>query len=321
MRRSILMITSATLLAGAVAEADARPRRPRKPVEHYTFRPERLAEQTAAYRDQYEWTILRNTLATRVAAGDAFCRLEWAGRRIDVVFNETTEPHRVEIPLPRGATVEDVTAYAIGSDGKKAKKIKSPATELIGDSLLVVTVKRDDKQPVIEIAYDLEGAGISVDETFAFQPHVPVLDARYSFSVSRDLWQSAAAAGMAWDFQASTQPNGWTPKRDDTPDLFTWYWEEKGLEPVRPNRREKPKEVSVTGFLPNALLAGFSSDDLPDVRVLDDVLAFQQRLERLMSAGQLSDGPASIATAPSQPRAPTRDTRGESTIINNPVNK
>ena len=47
MKTLILLMGLTALVAGSVADLDARPRRPKKPVEHYTFSPEHLEAKLA----------------------------------------------------------------------------------------------------------------------------------------------------------------------------------------------------------------------------------------------------------------------------------
>lgn len=310
MKRFISFLVASLIVYGAASDADARPRRPKKDAEHYTFNQDRLADQLAAYRDRFDTVTLRDHLATTVSKGEGFCKLEWKGDRVDAVLAGDGDPHRVEIALPRGANVRELTAFAIGADGKTAEKFKEPSYETIGDTLLVVTVERPDAEPVVQIAYELEGMGISVDETFLFQPERPVLEGRYRFSIQRVLWQEASSAGLAWNFQAATQPNAWEPTRDDTPDFFTWAWRADDTIPAAPDAFRKPMAVTVTGFLPNALLASFESEELPDVAALEEVLAFQQRLERMMREQDMMEGASSIAAPPSRDTGPTSSSSG-----------
>jgi hypothetical protein len=172
--------------------------------------------------------------------------------------------------------VIDLIAYRIHEDGKTAARIKDVHTTLTGDSLLV-SVARDGK-PVVDLQFKLEGAGITVDESFPFTLSWPVVEGYYRFSVSRQLLQQAADRGLSWDFSATTRPRVWPPTKDDDPEYFSWYWRVDASKPVIPDAPGEDSRVSVLGFLPDPALAGIDPDDLPELESLADIRRFEDRL-------------------------------------------
>jgi hypothetical protein len=190
------------------------------------------------------------------------------------------------VPLPRGANVGAVDVHLIAADGRKGRKLDDPVFVVEGDSLLTVTVDELEGARVVELRYRFDGTGVSVDESFLFQPNVPVIAAEYRFSVSRDLWQDAADAGLSWEFTANTSPSTWGPERTDTPEFYTWYWRDTNILPVETHQiRRDPRRVGVTGYLPAPALAGIDPDDLPSIERFDAI----QSLEGLLR-NNLSDG-------------------------------
>jgi hypothetical protein len=279
MKRAIVVGLVAALVAGTLAEPEARPRRPRKSVEYYTFSAQHLEERVADYVGKFPRVIVVNEFSTKVMEGMPIPRLAWSGRRIDVLLEDVTSTV-LEVPLPRGAQVEEIRLYLIEPNGRDGKRVKKPDTTVEEDTLRVKILELGEVR-VIDLQYRLEGAGVTVDESFLFQPDWPVLRSEYSFSVSRELWQEAANQGLAWEFSAQTEPRTWQPNRDDSPEFYTWYWRLNNAEPVDPNSSfTTARAIVVTGYLPAPALAGFDPEELPNLKDFEDILAFESRLQQ-----------------------------------------
>lgn len=277
--RAILgaLVTALVVSAFAAPPADAR-NRVRRPVEHYQYSPDHLAEKVADYVDDHDRVVVRSELRTEVTEGRPICRLTWKLHRIDYFVNGT-ESARFEFGLPRGAEVDDVRAYRVDDDGNKGKRIKDATHEITPDSMLVVDVPDLDGRKVVDLQIQLSGIGISVEEHFDFTTDLPVLIGEYAFAVSKDLLQDAANQGLDWEFTANATPRTWNAKSNDDPDFFVWYWRKEGSRPIDPDDPlAKDFTVSVTGFLPAPALAGFDPEQLPDIHSVTDILAFQDQL-------------------------------------------
>ena len=108
MKKLILLTGLTALLVGSVADLEARPPRPKKQVEHFTFSPEHLEAKVEPYVGTYDRVILLNEFATQVAEGEPICRLVWTGRRIDTFLADDVSEVTFEIELPRGAFLDGV---------------------------------------------------------------------------------------------------------------------------------------------------------------------------------------------------------------------
>lgn len=275
------MTTSCRLIFGAVAlalvaiPASGRDR-PKRPVDYYTFSEKVLEERIAPFREEWDRVTLRSELQTRVTRGALLCRIEWAGRRVDYVEGSEGDSVRFGVPLPRGAKLSELVLYRIANDGKDAERVKEPRTTIREDSLLVGTTRGSNA--VFDLQFKLAGEGISVSERFPFTLEIPVVEAVYRFSVSRDLLQRAADRGLSWDFAATTRPRVWPPTKADDPEYFTWYWRVDASKPLVPDAPGDDAWVSVTGFLPDPALAGIDPDQLPEVESLAEVAQFERRL-------------------------------------------
>ncbi len=269
-----MLIVTAVL---AVTEVDARPRRPRKQVDHYTYNPDRVTDRIAPYRDAYDRIVLEHTSRTRVTEGAPICRLQWTGRRVDYFTGAHSRDATFVFRRPRSADMSSLNVYLVDRNGKDAEKLED-VSATVGDSLIVVAL--DIEPPcVVDLQYELTGVGVSVDESFEFQPQWPVLREEYRFSVSRELWQKAADEGLAWEFSASSTPRTWEPKRADTTDFFTWYWAESNVEPLPAGEpASRAKTVTVEGYLPAPALAGIDPDELPQLESLTEILMLEERL-------------------------------------------
>ena len=169
-----------------------------------------------------------------------------------------------------------------------------------------MTIDELDGERVLELRYAFGGSGVSVDETFLFQPDVPVIAAEYRFSVSRDLWQMPPMPGLSWEFTATTSPSTWGPERTDTPEFYNWYWRDSNILPIETQKiRRDPRQVGVTGYLPAPALAGIDPDDLPQIERFDAIQSLENLLRNNLSDGL--DGNTAPSTAVSGARG-TRDT-------------
>jgi hypothetical protein len=283
-KRLIVTATLLALSAGLVADADARPRRPPKSVDYFTFPEGYIDEKIQPYVDRYDRVIVSNELVTRVTEGQPICRLTWEGRRVDAVIDREG-PLEMIVPLPRGAELDEVKVYLVKSNGRDGHQLDDPKLGMRGDTLLVTVPDVGDAQ-VIDLQYRFNGEGITVDETFLFQPEIPVLKAEYRFSVSRELWQEAADQGLTWEFSATAEPRTWQPTRADSPDFFSWYWREYSIEPLDEEAQRVPRSITVTGYLPAPVLAGLDPDSLPNLNDLEGILDFTASLVNDFQDGQ-----------------------------------
>lgn len=276
MRPIVLLATAIALLCGIAVDADSRPRRPKKQVEYYQFPAGYIDEKVEPYIGTHDRVIVANELVTMVTEGSPICRLTWEGRRVDALLG-TKAPIETIIRIPRNATIDEVKVYLVDANGSDGEEVEKPILGIVGDSL-VVTVEDPGDARVLDVHYTFTGEGISVDESFLFQPELPVLKAEYKFSVSRELWQEAADKGLTWEFSATAEPRTWEPARDDTPDFFSWYWRDYSIEPLEEGSRATPRSIAVTGYLPAPVLAGYDPEALPDVNDLENILDFTASL-------------------------------------------
>jgi hypothetical protein len=302
MMRWILIVASLACVALTVVDADADERRRRRDVPYYTFSPGYLEEKTAPYRDRYSQVVALKELSTVVTEGAPICRLTWTGREVHVFLGAPSDTVPVAIPLPRGANVDAVKVWYVAGDGKDAREEKKASLSLRGDSLIVGTAPGDSR--VVDVQYTFKGTGITVDESFLFQPEWPVLSSRYSFSVARELWQKAADQGLKWEFTARTEPRTWRPARADSPDAYTWAWRSTNIDPLAPDDTTRvPLAVLVSGYLPAPVLARYDPEELPGIEALDEITRFERFLEQDYASQQTADyggaggGPGSDASS------------------------
>ncbi len=280
MKKILVLGTFLALALGFAADVETRERRPRRPVDHYTFDPEHLDKKIAPYRGRFDRVIILNEFSTVVSEADGLCKLEWSGRRVDYLLESSSATAEFTLDMPRGAGIDDVTLYLVGGDGKSARELDDPPLLMRGDTLVVLAPDLEDAV-VLDLDYRFVGNGVTVDEAFVFQPEWPLLDATYSFSVSRDLWQEAADQGLEWEFVSMAYPRPWDPERRDTPEHFRWLWHETGMEPVAEDATiQTARRVEVKGYLPAPALAGIDPDDLPRIDALRELSDLEARLRQ-----------------------------------------
>ena len=300
MKRAPVIALQLVLLLLVAATLDARERRPKRQSNHFTFQPDRLQEKIADFREQYDRVILRNEFHTLVTEGEGICKLVWTGRRVDYIFNpggDAAEGHASEVALemPRGADLDQFKLYLVQEDGQTGAKTSDHEQYFRGDTL-IIAIPDLHGAVVVDLTYRFLGDGVTVDESFLFQPQWPQLDATYSFSVSRDLWQEAVDQGLHWEFNATTFPLTWDPARDDTPENFTWVWMRTNMEPMPENAiLPNARRVDVKGYLPAPALAGINPEDLPELDALQALAELENQLrqaERMVRDQTASTGPS-----------------------------